>query len=94
MKVWLLAQLEPAVQAASGKGPLALPERLWKAGCTFRGPGEAQPIEAWRANDGALLREVLAEAQRRCGRKTAEHLVEFLEGGEAQGAFDFGDLPE
>jgi hypothetical protein len=94
MKVWLEAQLEPAVQAASGKGTLALPERQWKGSCTFRGPRTAQPIEAWRANDGALLHEVLAEAQQRCGRKAAELFVEFLEGGDAQGAFDFGDLPK
>ena len=94
MKVWLNAQLEPAVQAASGKGTLALPERLWKGSCTFRGPGKAQPIEAWRANGGALLHEVLAEAQRQCGRKAAELFIDFLDGGDPQGAFDFGDQSE
>jgi hypothetical protein len=94
MKVWLNAQLEPAAQAVAGQGTFALPERLWKGSCTFRGPATAQPIEAWRANDGALLHEVLAEAQQRCGRKAAELFVEFLEGGDAQGAFDFGDLPK
>ena len=92
MKVWLNAQLEPAAQVAADRGTLSLPERLWKGSCTFRGPATAQPIEAWRANGGALLHEVLAEAQRRCGRKAAELFVGFLAGGDPQGAFDFGDL--
>jgi len=94
MKVWLNAQVEPAAQIVTGGGTYALPERLWKASCTFRGPEKAQPIEAWRAEGGALLRQVLAEAQRRCGQKAADLFVEFLEGGEPQGAIDFGDLPK
>jgi len=56
MKVWLNAQVEPAAQVVTGSGTYALPERLWKASCTFRGPEKAQPIEAWRADGGALLR--------------------------------------
>jgi len=94
MKVWLNAQIEPAAQVVAGSGTYALPERLWEASCTFRGPEKAQPIEAWRAEGGTLLRQVLAEAQQRCGQKAADLFVEFLEGGEAQGAFDFGDLPK
>lgn len=93
MKVWLNAQIEPAAQVVAGGGTYALPERLWKASCTFRGPEKAQSIEAWRAEGGTLLRQVLAEAQQRCGRKAADLFVEFLEGGEPQGAFDVGDLP-
>ena len=94
MKVWLNAQIEPAAQVVAGSGTYALPARLWKASCTFRGPEKAQSIEAWRADGGALLHQVLAEAQQRCGRRAADLFVEFLEGGEAQAAFDFGELPK
>jgi hypothetical protein len=72
---------------------MALPDRLWSGACTFRGPERALPLERWLADDGALLHETLAEAQRRCGRRVAELLVAFLERGEEQGAFDEGDLP-
>jgi hypothetical protein len=94
MKVWLNAQIEPAAQIVTGGGTYALPGRLWKASCTFRGPEKAETLEAWRAESGALLHQVLAKAQQRCGRKSAELFVEFLGGGEPQGAFDFGDLPK
>jgi len=94
MKVWLNAQIEPAAQVVAGSGTYALPARLWKASCTVRGPDPARPIEDWRADGGALLHQTLEQAQRQCGHKAAELLVEFLEGGEAQGAFDFGDLPK
>jgi hypothetical protein len=94
MKVWLNAQVEPASQVVAGSGTYALPERLWKASCTFRGPDPARPIEDWRAGGGALLHQTLEQAQRQCGQKAAELLVEFLAGGEPQGAFDFGDVPK
>jgi hypothetical protein len=92
MSVWLHVQVTPASNVASGSGAMALPDRLWSGDCTFRGPEAPQPIEAWLAEDGALLHDVLREAQQRCGRDVAERLVGFLERGEEQGAFDEGEL--
>lgn len=93
MSAWLNVQLTPAAAVAAGRGAMALPDRLWSGACTFRGPEQAVPLERWLAGDGALLHEMLAEAQRRCGRRAAELLVAFLERGEEQRAFDVGDLP-
>jgi len=92
MSVWLRVQVTPAAQVAPWRGAAALPGRLWKGDCTFRGPDPPLPIEAWRADEGALLQRMLSEAQQRCGRSVAERLLAFLERGEEQGAFDFGDL--
>jgi hypothetical protein len=93
MSVWVHVQATPAAIVAQGRGGFALPERLWSGDCTYRGPAEAQPLEAWLADEGALLHRVLGEAQQRCGRRVAELLVAFLERGEEQGAFDEGELP-
>jgi hypothetical protein len=92
MSAWLHVQVTPAAEVAAGRGAMALPDRLWSGDCTFRGPEAAQPIEAWLAEDGALLHRTLAEAQQRCGRAVAERLLGFIERGEEQGAFDEGDL--
>jgi hypothetical protein len=92
MSVWLQVQATLAADVAAGRGAMALPDRLWRGNCTFRGPESALPIEAWLAEDGARLHEVLREAQQRCGRDVAERLVAFLERGEEQGAFDEGEL--
>jgi hypothetical protein len=92
MSAWLHVQVTPASAVAAGRGAMALPDRLWSGDCTFRGPETAQPIEAWLADDGALLHRTLAEAQQRCGRDVAERLQAFLERGEEQGAFDEGPL--
>jgi len=93
MSVWLHVQVAPAAAVSAGSGAMALPERLWSADCTFRGPDPPLPIETWRADGGALLHHMLREAQQRCGRRVAELLVAFLERGEEQGAFDEGELP-
>ncbi len=92
MSVWLQMQVVPAAQVAAGRGATAMPERLWRGACTFRGPESPLPIEVWQADGGALLHGMLREAQQRCGRQVAERLVAFLERGEEQGTFDFGDL--
>jgi hypothetical protein len=92
MSVWLHVQVTPAADVAAGRGAMALPERLWSGDCTFRGPDTAEPVEAWLADDGALLHGTLREAQQRCGRGVAEWLLAFLERGEEQGAFDEGAL--
>ena len=94
MSVWLHVSVTPAAEVAMGRGAMALPERLWSGDCTFRGPDPPLPIEAWRADGGALLHHMLREAQQRCGRRVAELLLAFLERGEEQGAFDEGDLPD
>jgi hypothetical protein len=93
MKLWLHVQVVPAAQAAAGRGAMALPERLWSGDCTFQGPEPPLPFEAWLADEGALLHELLRDAQQRCGRGVAERLVAFLDRGEEQGAFATGGLP-
>jgi hypothetical protein len=93
MSLWLHVQATSAAVVLGGRGGMALPERLWSGDCTWRGPAEAQPLEAWLAEEGSLLHRALAEAQQRCGRRVAELLVAFLERGEEQGAFDEGELP-
>jgi hypothetical protein len=94
MSVWVHVDVMPAAIVAEGSGALALPERLWSGDCTFRGPDPPLPIDAWRADGGALLHHMLREAQQRCGRRVAELLLAFLERGEEQGAFDEGELPD
>lgn len=94
MSVWLHVNATPAAEVALGRGAMALPERLWSGDCTFRGPDPPLPIEAWRADGGAVLHHILREAQQRCGRRVAELLLAFLERGEEQGVFDEGDLPD
>ena len=91
MSLWVHVQATPAAAVAAGRGAMALPERLWSGDCTHRGPETAQPIEAWCADDGALLHRTLEEAQQRCGRRVAAWLLAFLERGEEQGAFDEGE---
>jgi hypothetical protein len=91
MKVWLQMQAVPAAQVAAGRGAMALPERLWRGACTFIGPDPPRPIDDW-LDDGALLRGTLEQAQQRCGCAVARRLLAFLERGEEQGVFDFGEL--
>lgn len=92
LSVWLQLHVVPAAQVAAGRGRLATPERLWGASCTFRGPATPQALEAWEAEDGALLQRMLREAQQACGARAAARLAAFLDRGEEQGAFDFGDI--
>jgi hypothetical protein len=94
MSVQLHVNVMPAAEVALGRGAMALPERVWSGDCTFRGPDPPLPIDAWRADGGALLHHILREAQQRCGRRVAELLLAFLERGEEQSAFDEGELPE
>jgi hypothetical protein len=71
---------------------MALPQRVWRGACTWRGPDPTLTLEEWTANDGALLRARLSEAQQRCGVRMAERLEAFVERGEEQRPYDAGDL--
>lgn len=88
----LWASIAPAWMVASGRGSMALPERLWRGACTSRGPDPTLPLDAWLADDGAVLRARLDEAVERCGRALAGRLARFVDAGEEQSAFDFGEL--
>jgi len=93
MQLWVSVQVVPAGRALEGSGAFALPDRLWSGDCTYRGPERSRPLEEWTADGGALLHEVLREAQSRCGEEVSGLLAGFLETGREQGAFDTGPLP-
>jgi hypothetical protein len=90
LELWLT--IGSAADVAAGRGAMALPGRVWRGACTWRGPDPTLSLEAWTANDGAMLRAHSEEAQQQCGSRVAERLLAFLERGEEQSPYDGGEL--
>jgi hypothetical protein len=90
LELWMT--ISPAADVAAGRGAMALPQRIWRGTCTWRGPDPTLPLETWIANGGAVLRARIEEAQQTCGKRVAERLVAFLERGEEQSPYDDGEL--
>ncbi len=70
LQVGIVAKIIPIGQVRSGKGPMALKTAAWEGKCYYEPfEGKFFPLDEWGAQDGALLRQGIEDAQTYCAEK-------------------------